>query len=138
MLREVFGELRHGRIGRGRFAIWSVVIAGLFVSAGLALGFFAGVLEWLGLQPTTVGSKRATGLLALAIFLAGGTAMAFALLNLAAKRARDIGWHWLVGVLLLGALPGLGWLILALVPSRTWHSRTGAGTAIETTRSPTS
>ncbi len=117
MVRDLLGNVMAGRIGQGRFVLLSLVVIAFGATVFVLLGVGASVASMLGLSDDPV-ARPVLDLGALVLLLIGEIVALYAMLNIAAKRARDIGWNSLLMVVLLVAFNVLVWIVLAIVPGR--------------------
>lgn len=146
MLATLLGQTRTGRLQRLPYLGYYALIVLLFVVAGVGVFLMIGATERLvggeaaGAQEMILGKLGVAGMIAIMAVFA---LLLFAQLNIAVKRARDIGvpapWLVLLGVLILvsllsqwrgpqlaGVLNLLVFLVLVLVPSNALGQGGGA------------
>ena len=116
MFRDMFGSFSAGSIGRLRFIGLTILLFVILIATALSLGLFAGFLH------QTIPDERVTAAVPMfgfgAFVIMGIVAVAatIGMLNLVAKRARDIGWNPVLPVILYVVFSGLVWIVLAIVP----------------------
>lgn len=136
MLEIYFGKIREGRLQRLSFLGHSFLL--IFVFMAIVFGIIAliaGAESFMGdnVLETQDNLRRTLGFPFFLIFAALIASIVFANLNIAAKRARDIGWPgWLyvLAVTIVGAIASmifsqdagqtiylLSFVVLVLVPS---------------------
>jgi uncharacterized membrane protein YhaH (DUF805 family) len=104
-----------GRIGRKSF----ILAALLLLLAQLALFSYAIGFAQEGQQPGQVRLDSGSSALFGFVLLGSWIASAWALLALAVKRLHDLGLPVVLGiVLLIPALSGIAWILLAALPSK--------------------
>lgn len=104
-----------GRIGRKSF----ILAALLLLLAQLALFSYAIGFASEGQEPGQIAINTGGSALFGFVLLGSWIASAWALLALAVKRLHDLGLPVMLGVvLLIPALSGIAWILLAVLPSK--------------------
>lgn len=110
MLRDIFGLSSSGRLQRGRFTLYWLGLTLAYVVAILALAASAGIAERLAggdLAATHADLVKALALPALIALLALAALYVFGMLNIVAKRGRDIGVAGWIAVLVFLVAAGV-------------------------------
>lgn len=125
MFSDYFGAVGHGRLASVPFLIRWLVLVAIFFAVLVGIGLMAGVIDRVAGGDvaavrehlmSTLGGPVAIGLL-LFIFV-----VAFAFLNILAKRARDVGLPgWLTAIVIAGLSGGV---------SQVGHHMTSGGVGL--------
>ncbi|MCB2048727.1 MAG: DUF805 domain-containing protein [Novosphingobium sp.] len=115
MFSHMFGSFSQGTIGRLRFVLLTLLLGVIFAAVGMSLGVGAALFDRSGTDLSAAPAMGATGLI---VFALAGLALFVGMLNLVAKRARDIGWSALLLVVFFLIFWPLVWVVLALFPGK--------------------
>lgn len=116
MFNDMFGSFSAGSIGRLRFIGLTILLAVILMATALSLGIFAGVIHHVFPGERVTAAVPVLGFGAFAIMGTVAIAVTIGMLNLVAKRARDIGWSPVLLVILYVVFSGIVWIVLAIVP----------------------
>ncbi len=110
MLKDYFGDVRIGRLETPRFVVLWVMLVVFFVIVGLLLGAGIGIAEHIlggDLATARASLRQQLAMPAVIAVAIGFILLAFAKLNIVAKRARDIGLPgWLTAIVIAGLVGG--------------------------------
>lgn len=110
MFKDYLGDVRAGRLKTSRFVVLWVMLVVLFVLVGLLLGASIGIAEHLlggDLATAQASLRQQLAMPAIIAVVLGFVLLAFAKLNIVAKRARDIGLPgWLTAIIVAGLVGG--------------------------------
>lgn len=110
MFKDYFGDVRIGRLKTSRFVVLWVMLVVFFILVGLLLGASIGIAEHLlggDLATAQTSLRQQLAMPAIIAVALGFILLAFAKLNIVAKRARDIGLPgWLTAIIIAGLVGG--------------------------------
>ena len=142
MLKILFGDIKHGRLTRLPYFIYSLVFNLVVIGIGVGVVLSIGAGEQLISGDTELAQQKILSMLSgpfLLVFLVVTVLLVFSWYNLMAKRLRDIGlpgwWSVLVIVILesvislnisghaSSGLHTLIWVVLLFIPSNTFQKK---------------